>query len=252
MKMTAKNESVIALSGLGAGLLLCLLAIFGLILTGCSRENVFGSGRMITEERAVSPFNEVTIDGSMDIVIEQGPNVPLIVEAEDNVMRYVETYVSGTTLRIKMRNGLNLRKHKQIRVQIQSEDYRRVVFSGSGSITAPDTIRTTQFTAELNGSGDGQLKVDANEVRFYLNGSGNIRATGKARDYFADISGSGNIQAQEVKSVNADVRISGSGNQAISVTDNLKAKIAGSGNIRYWGNPAVNVNITGSGKVIKQ
>lgn len=253
MKMTAKNESILAISGLSTWLLLCMVAIFGFILTGCSRENVIGSGRMITEERTVGHFEEVTIDGSMDVIIEQGPAKPLTIEAEDNVMRFVETYISGTTLRIRMRDGLNLRKHKQIIVHIQSEDYRKVVFSGSGEVTTPDTIRSTQFTADLNGSGNARLKVDANELRLYLSGSGNIRAEGKSRDYQANIEGSGNIHADAVKTVNANVKITGSGNQSISVSDRLDARITGSGNIRYSGNPpTVNVHISGSGKVIKQ
>uniref|UniRef100_UPI00260E07C1 GIN domain-containing protein n=1 Tax=Chitinophaga sp. TaxID=1869181 RepID=UPI00260E07C1 len=138
-------------------------------------------------------------------------------------------------------------------VHIQSEDYRRVVFSGSGEVTTPDTIRSTQFTADLNGSGNARLKVDANELRLYLSGSGNIRAEGKSRDYHASIEGSGNIHADAVKTVNANVKITGSGNQSISVSDRLDARITGSGNIRYSGNPpTVNVNISGSGKVIKQ
>lgn len=250
--MTVKKESVFAISGLSAWLILCLVAIFGFILSGCSRENVFGSGRMITEERSVSRFDEVKIDGSMDIIIKQGPAIPLSIEAEDNVMRYVETYVSGTTLRIRMRDGLNLKRHKQIIVHIQSEDYRKIVFSGSGDITTPDTIRSTEFIAELNGSGSARLKMDANNVRLYIAGSGDIQAEGKAKDYFANIEGSGDIRAENVKSINADVRISGSGNQFITASDKLNARITGSGNVRYWGNPAVNATVTGSGKVIKQ
>lgn len=253
MKMTAKkNETFYALGGLGLWLILCLLAIFGIILSGCSRENVFGSGRMITEDRQVGAFSEVTIDGSMDVVLYPGTNLPLTVEAEDNVMRFVETYVAGTTLRIKMRNGLNLRKHKQIVVHVRSDVYQKIISSGSGSLTATDTIRTNQFIGELNGSGNARLKVDANEVRLYVNGSGNIRAEGKARDYFSRIEGSGDVQAENVQAINADVRITGSGNQSITVSDRLDARITGSGNIRYRGNPTVNTTITGSGKVIKQ
>ncbi len=236
MNMTAKkNQTFYALSGLGIWLILCLLAIFGLILSGCSRENVFGSGRMISEERAVGPFNEVTIDGSMDVIVYPGANIPLTVEAEDNVMRFVETYVSGTTLRIKMRNGLNLKRHKQIIVHVRSDEYRKIISSGSGALTSSDTIHTNQFIAELNGSGNAKLKLDANEVRLYVNGSGNIRADGKTREYYSSIEGSGDIHAEDVQSLNADVRITGSGNQSISVSERLNARITGSGNIRYRG-----------------
>lgn len=252
MKMTVKKETVFTYSGLGAGLILCLLAIFGMILSGCARENVYGSGSVITEERAIDRFEEVTIDGPVEVHIKQGPPAPLKVEAEDNVMRIIETYVSGNTLRVKIRNGVNLKRFRPIHVYIQGETWKKIVFSGSGSLSGPDTIRAARFSYEINGSADANLKLDANEVRMYVNGSGNLRLEGRSNAYFSEINGSGDLDAQELQTATADVHVNGSGEQAIWVTDRLDARITGSGNIRYKGAPGtVNVNVAGSGKVIK-
>ncbi|MBO9153383.1 head GIN domain-containing protein [Chitinophaga sp. GCM10012297] len=250
--MTAKQETVFTYSGLSAGLILCLLAIFGMILTGCARENVYGSGQVVTEERQIDRFEEVTIDGPVEVHIKQGQLAPLKVEAEDNVMRIIETYVSGNTLRVKIRNGVNLKRFRPIHVYIQGETWKKIVFSGSGSLTGTDTIRSTSFSYEINGSADANLKLDANEVRMHLNGSGNLRLEGKSNSYFSEINGSGDVNAQELQTATANVNVNGSGEQTIWVSDRLDARINGSGNIRYKGTPGtVNVKIAGSGKVIK-
>lgn len=252
MKMTAKQTTIAAYSGLSAGLLLCLLAIFGLILTGCGRENVFGSGNVVTEQRTVSPFEDVILEGSLQVEIKQGQNGRVNLQAEDNVMRYIETTVSGTTLRVRLRNGVNLRHSKPIHVYLESEKYRKVLFSGSGSVTGNDTIKSTLFIYEINGSADARLKVEANEVQVRVDGSGDITMEGKAGDYSSVINGSGNIGAASLQSARASIQINGSGEQQIWVMHELNARINGSGNIRYKGTPAtVNSTVSGSGKISK-
>lgn len=251
MKLTGKQEYLITYSGLSVGLILCLLAIFGFILTGCSRENLRGSGHVITEERPVDRFEDVTIDGPLEVHVKQGALVPLRIEAEDNVMRVIETFVSGTNLRIKIRNGVNLKSFKAIHVYVQSEKYRRISFSGSGSLTGTDTIKTPFLSYEVNGSNDARLKVDANEVRVIVNGSGGVGLEGLGRDYFSEINGSGNVNGEQLKVINANVEINGSGEQRIWAMDKLSGSISGSGHVRYKGTPTVNVSVSGSGKVSK-
>lgn len=250
MKMTGKQEYLITYSGLSVSLLLCLLAIFGLILTGCARENVHGSGRVTTEERAVDRFEDLTVEGPLEVHVKQGAPLPIRIEAEDNVMRVIETSVSGTNLRVRIRNGVNLKSFRPIHIYVQSEKYRRIIFSGSGSLTGTDTIRTPLFLYEVNGSNDANLKVDANEVRVLVNGSGNIDLEGVAKDYDSEINGSGDVRAERLKANNAHVETSGSGEQRIWAVDKLWGHISGSGNVKYKGAPAtLNVTVSGSGRV---
>lgn len=252
MKLTTKQTIMISNSGLSVGLLLCLLVIFGLILSSCSRENVHGSGRMVTEERAVARFEDITLEGPLQVHLEQDQRVPVVIEAEDNVMRFVETFVNGTTLHVKIRNNVNLKSFRPINVYVQNDQFRRIIFSGSGSLTANDTITSTLFSYEINGSADARLKLDANEVELIVNGSGDMEIEGRTGDYRAEVNGSGDIDAIGLQAENARIRISGSGEQRIWVLDLLDARITGSGNIRYKGTPGtVNTSINGSGKVIK-
>lgn len=252
MKLTVKQSEIITYSGLSATLILCMLAIFGLIFSGCSLDNLTGSGRVTTEERTVAPFENVIVEGALEIHLAQGSNDPLMLEAEDNIMPVIETYVSGTTLHVKIRNNVNLKHFRPIHVYLNSESYRKILFSGSGSVRTEDTIHTDMFEYQLNGSADAQIKVDAAEVRTEINGSGRIALRGVANEYHSVINGSGNVDGEQLRSNSANIRISGSGNNTIWVLDRLDAKISGSGNIRYKGTPSiVNSDVNGSGKVIK-
>jgi hypothetical protein len=124
--------------------------------------------------------------------------------------------------------------------------------SGSGSMQIRG--RCTDLTADISGSGDialENLSVSGN-VDVDMSGSGKIRASGSATDLYADITGSGRVMAADFQVKKCKLRISGSGDVQIHVTDDLDARISGSGTVSYKGNPAhVNNNSTGSGRVRK-
>jgi hypothetical protein len=65
------------------------------------------------------------------------------------------------------------------------------------------------------------------------------------------VSGSGNIHAFDLKAVNSEVTISGSGTAYLDARDHLKVNISGSGNVYYQGTPEVDSHISGSGVVRK-
>ena len=63
------------------------------------------------------------------------------------------------------------------------------------------------------------------------------------------LSGAAEVDARALAAANADIRVSGAGSVALSVTDTLKAKISGVGSVYYYGSPAVTSNVSGLGEV---
>ena len=76
------------------------VALTALLLSGCTLAGVRGSGDLVTESRQVSDFDRVALSGSGQVVITQGAEEGLSVEADDNLMQYVRTEVSGRTLEL--------------------------------------------------------------------------------------------------------------------------------------------------------
>lgn len=252
MKLSVKQTTITTYSGLSISLLLLLLVIFGSILTGCSREHIQGSGRMVTEERNVGSYEDVTLEGPLDVQLKQGQLKPVVIEAEDNVMHVLETYVTGNRLTIRIRNGVNLKNFRQIKVSLQSERFSRIIFAGSGSLRSNDTIHSSFFSYQINGSANASLKLKTNETNIIVNGSGDIHLEGETNKYYGEINGSGDIDATSLQARDATVRISGSGEQRIWALDLLDVRINGSGGVKYKGAPGtLNTSINGSGKVIK-
>lgn len=88
-------------------------------------------------------------------------------------------------------------------------------------------------------------------MNLVITGSGTISANGETREVDAEISGAGNIEMNQLKAINARLKISGSGSICGHVSNKVSANISGVGNITLFGDPAsLSEKITGIGKLV--
>jgi hypothetical protein len=248
---TAKKQTIIVYSSLGIGWLLLMLFIFSFILSGCTKEVIGGNGHVIAEQRQTGNFTAVAVDGPFFVHMKQTTDTRVEIDAEDNLMRVIETYVTDSVLHIRLKKGVRLNFYKDIQVYLQSSNYQRVSFSGSGNIENTDTLRTDSFAYTIDGSGDARFTLVTAQLTTVVNGSGNVTLHGSAGHYNSDTNGSGDISAIDLACTDAGINVEGSGGHTLSVSQTLDVSIRGSGNVRYKGSPAVSMDIQGSGRVIK-
>ncbi|MEC5147364.1 head GIN domain-containing protein [Chitinophaga sp. 212800010-3] len=247
-----KKQVIITYTSLSVGWLLLMIAIFSIILSGCTRDNITGSGNIVSEIRPTGPFTDVEVSGPFEVHLLQENTSAVELRAEDNIIGAIETGIHNNSLFVRMRNNVNIRRHKPIKIYVHNPIYQRVKFDGSGSLDNKDTLRTSLFKYELNGDSDASLLLAANDLNTTINGSGNIALKGSANSIDSDINGDGNIAAINMEVQNANITIRGSGEHTILVRKHLDARIYGSGNIYYSGNPGITLDVKGSGHVIKQ
>lgn len=273
--------------------LLMLLALAFTTL-GCSfigARWVRGSGHVTTEERTVSDFTRVTLAGIGHLHVEQGDQESLRIEAEDNLLPYLETEVHNGELQIGSRPGVALHPTQPLDFYVTVKTVEALTLAGSGEVTAPalhtDDLAVTlsgsgqmtvtdlqakgTLTAEISGSGalviTGQAQAqeiilsgsgkytgqveEMDALTVQLTGSGAIQLAGTTQHQQVTISGSGPYQAAKLTSDDADVTIIGSGDATLQARERLAVLIGGSGEVRYLGEPTVEQKITGSGRVEK-
>ncbi|SEW01409.1 Putative auto-transporter adhesin, head GIN domain [Chitinophaga arvensicola] len=250
--MFMKRQFIITYTSLSIGWLLLMIAIFSIILSSCTKDNVSGSGNVVTETRSTGPFTDVEISGPFEVHLVQEQNAAVKIKAEDNIISVIETGMRSTTLFVRIKNRVSIKHHQPIHIYVHNPLFQRIKFDGSGSLDNQDTIHTSLFKYELNGSANAALILDASNLNTTINGSGNINMRGFANTFISDINGSGNVSAMNLEVQTATVTIRGSGEHALYVRKNLDARIFGSGNIFYTGEARVISSVKGSGKIVKQ
>lgn len=214
-------------------------------------KKIKGNGNVVTVNRTTSDYDGVSAGGSFDVILVKGKEGKITIEGEENIIPYIETEVSGNTLKIKYKKNVNVRTTRRLTVTVPFKSLNSVSLGGSGKIKSKDLIKTSDFSASLGGSGDIELQVDADNVKASIGGSGNINLTGSTNEFTCSIAGSGSIRAYELKTDEINAKVAGSGSIKTTVKSKIKAKIVGSGSVYYKGNPThIDSKSVGSGDII--
>jgi hypothetical protein len=234
-----------------------VLPLIVLVLMACrvgdvginSRARITGSGTIASEQRDVSGIERVQLTSIGDLKIVQGQTEGLTVEADDNLLPYIETKVRGRELTVSLRDGYSYSNLSPIRYTLQVKNLDRVAVSGSGNITA-EALETSKLSLVITGSSNvtiDNLMVD--DLRVQSSGSGNFELAGSAKTQEIDITGSGNYRCGNLESANARVKISGAGNVTLWAEEELNIRITGFGNLDYYGSPSITQSISGGGSI---
>jgi hypothetical protein len=214
-------------------------------------ETVEGNANIKKEIRDVNDFTGISVSGPFIVTVQQGNTFSVSVEADENLMQYIEVKKNGSTLQIAEMDGYNLRGTKGLRVTVQLPEVGELSIAGSGTINTQSAIKNTgTIKFSIAGSGKIDAGVDAPEVDVDIAGSGTANLNGQTRKMSVSISGSGDCLAENLKSENCSIDIAGSGLAKVFSSTNLDVSIGGSGDVYYSGKPQnVNKSIAGSGKV---
>lgn len=210
---------------------------------------VKGSGHVVIEERSLPAFDRVIVEGSTNVIISQGEEQSVQIEADDYIIPIIETHVRGNELKIDPKR--RYRTNQEVNVYITIPIISSLQISGSGNIYGETSVTGDLLELNVSGSGNIDLEMDYTRLASEINGSGNILLFGEVDDQEVYISGSGDYHTKELLSNDCYIKISGSGLGEINVSDRLDAEIRGSGDVIYYGNPQVSSSIRGSGNLIK-
>ena len=215
-------------------------------------DPIEGSGNVVSEEREVSGFSRLELAGLGKLVVEFGEEEALTVEAEDNLLPYIETEVRGQRLVIKMQEGISINPTESITYYLTVVELDSVEVSGLINAILPE-ITTTDFTLDISGGGDVDIAgLYAARLTVNISGLGDVTVDeGEVTDLVVDISGGGSFKAGDLESEYAEVEISGLGSATLRVSKRLEVKISGGGSVEYYGSPSVDSDISGVGDVEK-
>ena len=224
-----------------------------LLLSACGLPirytEVRGTGVMATISRPIRGINAVELEGVGNLVIQQGDQEALEIDADENLIKYIKTELKGTSLHIYIEDHVNLRPTMDIVYRLTVKDLRRVTAGGLGRI---DILPMAVDRLGLRMSGANTIFIHnlrASYLSLDASGLSEITIKGEVESQDVRISGMGDYNANDFKSRKALVDVSGAGSALVWVTDALQANLSGTGSIQFYGSPIVNVNMSGAGSV---
>lgn len=207
--------------------------ILVVIFAGCVNSKT-GSGNIISNIRNVGSFNVISASGSVYVTLQKGPQ-SVVVETDDNIMRYVETAVSDNTLKIRLKNINNLR-NATVNVYVTAPVLKDIDASASAEIASKGSI-TSDSEIELKASSGSRIQIDldAPSVKADASSGGSVIVSGRTRNLTAKSSSGSNVNALSLKAENATANASSGGSVKVSASISVKAEASSGATVKYTG-----------------
>lgn len=221
-------------------------------LASCTGEfiGIYGSGPISSETRALTDFDkiELNLDAEVELIQDNVFNVE--VEDYENLLDHIHTFKRGETMVIQAKQVYSFLRNSRAKVYVSMPSLEGLSVSSSGKILILSGFDNLH-NIHISGSGavEAYEPFETSRLRIAISGSGSAVAQGTAEELNTDISGSGTIRLFNLAAQHASCATSGSGNTYVNVAKSLKATISGSGMIEYMGNPLIDANISGSGRI---
>ena len=174
-----------------------------------------GSGNIKTEKRDVSGFTKINAGGAVTLQIDAQKEFSVEVQADDNLLSFIKTEVSGDTLKISVKDKISSKSKILVKISMPA-------------ITSLDVS---------GASGAVVSNVKADSIELEASGASKIKINGETSDLKIESTGASGVDAEGLAAGNAKVSAGGASNATVSVSNNLIADAFGASSIYYTGDP---------------
>ena len=208
---------------------LACLFFLTVLAAGCHGmgAQIRGSGKRELQKRNVAPFTSISTEGAFFIEITCQKDLSLEVEGDDNVLEYVTNDVSGNVLRLKSTKRYSTSEPVKFRISVPNLE--GFSLNGAGRV-------------DIKGMNNDRFEIDAN-------GAPVISVAGTTKVIDIGVNGAGKIDTTKLHAARAVVDTNGAAIVDIDVSDQLDATVNGPSTVTYKGDPVVNKNIRGPGRI---
>ncbi len=203
-----------------------------------------------TETRQVGSFSGVKAAEGIDVFLRKGDQEQVKVEVKGTDARNVVTEVSGSYLKVHMRDGRYRTVDAKVYVTYVKLD--KLSASSAGNIYSEGPLVANNLEISASSAGSIEVAIDAGEVEVSASSAADVELKGKARRVTMEVSSAGEIEAYDLDALQVEAEASSAGSIKLSVKESLKAHAGSGGSIRYKGSPnRSNTNSSSGGSVKK-
>jgi hypothetical protein len=218
--------------------------LFGSLLISCV---VLGQQ---SEVRSLDHFTGVKSAEAIDVYLKKGDKESAKVEASGSRLSDVLTEVSGSYLKIHMRDDYSFRGKRDVKVYVTYVELDKISASSASNVFSEGAIKASSMDVHASSAANIEISLEADRVQVHASSAGDVILEGKAKSIDAEASSAGEVDAYNFVTDTADASASSAGSIKLNVSQELEGHASSGGSIRYRGNPTkTNTNSSSGGSV---
>lgn len=222
-------------------LLVCLLgaAAVANVRADAAERRVKGSGVVKSVPHPISGVRQISVHGVGTLVVEVGDTESLTIEADDNLLQYIEVKQEGDKWDIGPVSDVSLEPRTPIRYRLRVKQLDAVALSGATRAELKALPTIPEFDLSLSGATSARLDgISAEVLKVNASGASRIEINaGSAKRQSVHLSGASRYNAFGLRSETADIHGSGTSSVELTATRTLNVSASGVAQVRYKGAP---------------
>lgn len=200
-----------------------------------SWKTVHGNHNVVKKERKAGNFTGIKVSSGIDVILTQGADESLVIEADENLHEYIVTEVKNGVLHIYSDASIHDAEKKVAYVSMKEINYLGT--TSAGDISGKTPVKANELELSSSSAGSINLRIEVTKLSADLSSSGDMTLSGTADMMDADLSSAGDLNAYDLLVREANVSASSAGDAGINVTERLTARASSAGDIYYKGDP---------------
>jgi hypothetical protein len=221
---------------------LLFLAFLFVAATLCAQES---------QVRNLSTFSGVKAAEGVDVYLKKGTKESARVEVSGTSPDNVITEVSGSYLKVHMREGGHTGKIT-VKVYVTYVKVDKLSSSSGGNIFSEETIKSATLDVQASSGGSIEVSTESESVNACASSAGQIEIQGKTSKFSGEVSSGGQVDAYDLEAKSVNLEASSGGHLKASVSENIVANASSGGSIRYRGDPSKSMTNSSSGGSVKK
>lgn len=209
------------------------------ITTSCMLEgfnSVTGNRNVVTEERNITEkFDKIKVGQGIEVYITQESKTSVVVKADENLHRLIETEVKNGVLKISSKR--NIRRAKSKRVYVSNAYINGITATSGSDAYTEDVITADTFEAHVSSGADARIHVNADTVNSSSSSGADLKIKGNANYHNTKASSGSSIKAYGLHSKNVTAKANSGAAIDVYASESLTAKANSGGDIDFRGNP---------------
>lgn len=217
---------------------LCILLVSGCGAVGVWPVELEGSGRLMTLEKPLVGFDRVRVTHTFHVDIRQGEEFGVVIQADDNLIRYLRVVRSGTTLEIGLQPRWNYSiEHATLRAEVTMPELTHVDLRGAchatvfGFESAHELKVNASAASHLNGN------IDVGDVRLDITAASHVTLAGSARNAVVNAWMASHVGLADLEVMDASVHAHGASHVTVNPSGRLDVMASTASHVRYLGDP---------------
>ncbi len=240
------------------------------------KEKVKGSKIVKMEQKEVENFQNLEVEDNLEIFLVKGNECAIEIEADDNLIEYVEYKSAGNTLKLSTSRDITSSKKLSVRVTY-TDDFKMLIAKNETNITALSDItldnitfktydyaklflnaKTKMFTLMANDKSKVELNLKSEKTTIDLSKSAQLKAlissTSMKFDLYqkskGDIEGdiidldltldnNASLDGEKLIAKNAEIKAEGYSTAKIMVATKVSIDASGKSEIQLYGEPKI-------------